>query len=191
MRLPIGQTYEFSVRVLEESGFQAEDLHNMSNAVFGVYDVDDRSTEVFKVSTVSSEYGVIEPDFTGKHTVETTTEVKNNNTGIVTSTDTTKVTTVVENVVPGHSEDVVTTDNGDDTSTVVTTVTDDTADNEGVLRIKMTAAATSLLSENRRSREDEFYSKLAYAGILVINIDGRASLTVDIPKIDAIITPSL
>jgi len=192
MRIPIGQTFEFSIRVLEEDGLAPQDLHSMANAVFGVYDVN-TNAEVFKITdeAAATVYGNITRDYRGHKTTVTTTTLKTTANGAVISVDEAKTVEIIDNIVEGHSEDTVETDLGDGTTSVVVTEVTSKATYKGLLRFALTSAATDKLAESRRGAEDGFVNKVAYRAVIVVNIDGRSSITAEIPRIEALQTPAL
>lgn len=198
MRIPIGQTFEFSIKVLEESGLAPEDMHNMSNAVFGIYDVDPEDgveSEVIKLSTVSNdtnEDGTILPDYSGTRTTKVTTVLKNQTTGDTISTEETEETEDVEDIVASYLLTVGDPiDMGDGTEKVITTEVEALETYKGYLRFALTSVATDKLSESRRGIEDRFSNKVKYRGVVVVNVDGRASITAEISRIEALMTPAL
>lgn len=195
MNIPIGSPYTFSVNVLEENSFLPEDLSGVTKAVFRIFDSNNRD-EIAILEGIrdggGNWNGAVGVDGeigfgSGFAIVEVIEVIITDASGYMLSSSTEReilsppLEVVGETVTVGveANQPVV----GQTTTTTTTTTT--TASRVGTIDFELTAVATAKFTETRRGRSDYRGLITEYDGMILIDVPGRGTITVEVPGIVA------
>lgn len=194
MNIPIGSPYTFSVTVLEENSFLPQDLSGVTKALFTIFDSNNRSTIAVLSGTriVGTWNGAGSADGTigfgsGYAVVVVTEIIVTGDRGLILSSNTSRALTNSASGSIGEVVDVTVAQStpvaNQTTTTTVTTTT--TASRVGTIDFELTAVATAKFAETRRGRSDYRGLMTEYDGMILIDVPGRGTITVEVPGITA------